>query len=82
MKNLALALAALFLFALPMTPIQAQSTGCGGNGTQFSIFDLQSTNNCTNVPEPSSFVLLAAGLGALGILFVFRQYRISKTANR
>ena len=85
MKKLALVVAALFLFSLPMTLALAQSQtdncGGGGGGTIGSITQLQS-GNCTNVPEPNTFVLLAAGLGALGILFVFRQYRASRAGGR
>lgn len=81
MKKVALVLAALFLFALPMTLVRAQTSNCGGNGGIGSITQLQ-TGNCTTVPEPNTFVLLAAGLGALGILFVFRQYRASKAGSR
>lgn len=80
MKKLVLVVALAFLFALPMTLVRAQSDGCVPPPTS-SITQLQS-GNCATVPEPNTFVLLAAGLGALGILFVFRHYRASRAGSR
>jgi hypothetical protein len=68
MKKVTLVLApAVFLFALSSIPTYAQNDNCQGN----------ENNGCTvRVPEPSSFVLLATGLAALGGLAILARKRL------
>jgi PEP-CTERM motif len=73
MRKLTLVLAgAVLLFALPSIPTYAQNQdGQGGNCQG------QQNNSCTaTVPEPSSFVLLATGLAALGGLAILNRKRL------
>jgi hypothetical protein len=75
MKKLIFALASIVLFALPTSPVRAQGN-CGGGGPILQ--------DCppVNMPEPNTFVLLAAGLGALCVFCALREFRSSKVGGR
>jgi len=91
MRKLTLFLAAITLativLALPAVPLRAGNCGGdgggGGGGTTLKILTFQATGgDCTTVPEPSSFVLVAVGTGALGLILVLRELKASKAAGR
>lgn len=74
MNRLTLLLASMVLLALPTEPALSQG-GC-------PVAALQTNCPPVSMPEPSSFVLLAAGLGALGIFLAFRHLRASNTIDK
>jgi hypothetical protein len=90
MKKLTLLLATITLatlvLAVPAIPLRAD--GCGGSGgggvtlsiTSSPIFDNNLGGDCNTVPEPSSFVLIAMGIGGLGLILVLRELKASKAA--
>lgn len=90
MKKLTLLLATITLatlvLAVPAVPLRAD--GCGGSGgggatlsiTSSPIFDNNLGGDCNTVPEPSSFVLIAMGIGGLGLILVLRELKASKAA--
>jgi PEP-CTERM motif len=81
MRKLTLFLATITLativLALPAVPLRAD--GCVVGITNSSIFQSLG-GDCTTVPEPSSFVLIAIGIGALGLILVLRELKASKAA--
>jgi len=87
MKKLTLLLATIVLatlvLALPTGPLRAGDCGGGGGGGILRIPAFQTLGgDCTTVPEPSSFLLLAVGIGALGLVFVLRELKASKAADK
>jgi len=88
MKKLTLLLATITLatlvLAVPAVPLRAD--GCGGSGgggvtlsiANSPIFDNSLGGDCTTAPEPNSFVLLAVGIGALGLILFLRELKASK----
>lgn len=85
MRKLTLLLATITLativLALPAAPLRADNCGGGGSGgiTNSSIFQSLG-GDCNTVPEPSSFVLIAMGIGGLGLILVLRELKASKAA--
>jgi hypothetical protein len=87
MKKLTLFLAtislAIVVLALPAAPLRADNCGGGGGGGILKIPIFQTLGgDCTPAPEPSSFVLLAVGIGALGLILFLRELKASKAAGR
>jgi len=89
MRKLTLFLATITLativLALPAAPLRADGSGGGGgilSITNSPIFDNNLGGDCNTVPEPSSFVLLAVGIGALGVILFLRELRASKAEGR
>jgi len=92
MRKLMLLLATIVLgtvvVAFPTAPLRADNCGGnggnGGNGGSGGILRIpifQASGDCTTVPEPSSAVLLAVGIGALGLVFFLRELKASKAAD-
>jgi len=92
MRKLTLFLATITLativLALPAAPLRADGSGGSGGGggilsiTNSPIFDNNLGGDCNTVPEPSSFVLLAVGIGALGVILFLRELKASKAERR
>jgi hypothetical protein len=87
MKKLTLFLATITLatlvFALPAVPLRAGNCGGDGGGGILKIPTFQTLGgDCTTAPEPNSFVLLAVGIGALGLVLFLRELKASKAAGR
>ena len=87
MRKLTLFLAtitlAIVVLALPAAPLRAGNCGGGGGGTTLKILTFQTLGgDCTTAPEPNSFVLLAVGIGALGLILFLRELKASKAAGR
>jgi PEP-CTERM motif len=87
MKKLTLLLATITLatlvLAVPAVPLRAGNCGGdgGGGGGILKIPIFQSMGgDCNTVPEPSSFVLIAIGISALGLILVLRELKASKAA--
>ena len=86
MRKLTLLLATITLativLALPAVPLRAD--GCGGGGGGGGILRIPTFQtlggDCTTAPEPNSFVLLAVGIGALGLILFLRELKASKAA--
>jgi|HubBroStandDraft_6_1064221.scaffolds.fasta_scaffold4071344_1 PEP-CTERM motif len=85
MRKLTLLLATITLativLALPAAPLRAGNCGGDGGGGILKIPTFQSVGgDCNTVPEPSSFVLISMGIGALGLILVLRELKASKAA--
>lgn len=85
MRKLTLFLAtislAIVVLALPAAPLRAGNCGGGGGGVNASIFQTLG-GDCNTVPEPTTFVLLAVGIGALGLILFLRELKASKAEGR
>jgi hypothetical protein len=75
---------ATLVLALPAIPLRAGNCGGDGGGGGILKIPIFQTlgGDCTTAPEPNSFVLLAVGIGALGLVLFFRELKASKAAGR